>query len=241
MCHQWLAAGVAVFLGVLIVREIVPVLRAGDGDAPLVEGLLGSGLRTWFRVRIEPLVDALLVAGIPADAVTGVQLAISVLCGLAYAAGWPFTGGWLLLTGGTLDVLDGAMARKRDTASPRGAFIDSVVDRYGECAVFLGLAVHFRHGWPLWAVLAAAFGAFMVSYTRARGEGLGVQCAGGMLQRPERYVILGATSMIGSLAAHLVCAPRAASSLLLVGVVAVAVLANVTALQRAVTVVRRLA
>jgi CDP-diacylglycerol--glycerol-3-phosphate 3-phosphatidyltransferase len=241
ICHQWLAAAVTGFVGVLVVREIVPVLRAGDGDARLAEGLLGTGLRAWFRGRIEPLVDALLDAGIDADAVTAVQLATSVLCGLAYARGWLFTGGLLLWAGGTLDVLDGAMARKRGAASPRGAFIDSVVDRYGECAVFLGLAICFRETLALWAVLAAAFGAFMVSYTRARGEGLGVPCAVGLLQRPERYVLLGGTSVIGSLVAHLTCAPRVASALLVGGIVAVAVLANVTALQRGVAIVRRLA
>ncbi len=240
MCHPWLAAGVAGFLGVLIAREIVPVLRSGSDDTPLEHGLLGEGLRRWFRVRVEPLVDVLLDAGVRADAVSAVQLAMSALCGLAYARGWVFTGGWLLLSAGTLDVLDGSMARKRHTASARGAFVDSVVDRYGEAAVFLGLAVRFRGGWPLWAVLAAAFGAFMVSYTRARAEGLGVLCSEGMLQRPERYVILGGASLFGSLAGHLVCAPALSMALLVGGVAAVAVLANVTALQRAATVVRRL-
>ncbi len=241
MCHPWLAAGVAGFLGVVITREIVPVLRRGDVAASPDQGLLGAGLRAWFRERIDPLVDALLAAGIRADWVTAVQLAISVLCGAAYAYGWLFTGGWLLLTGGTFDVLDGSMARKRGAASARGAFVDSVVDRYGECAVFLGLAAYFRDGWTLWAVLAAAFGAFMVSYTRARGEGLGVACAIGLLQRPERYVIIGIGSLIGSLAAHLTCAPAAAYGVLVVGILAVAVLANVTALQRAAAIVRHLA
>jgi CDP-diacylglycerol--glycerol-3-phosphate 3-phosphatidyltransferase len=240
MCHPWLAAGVAVFLGVLIARELVPVIRSGEDGAPLEHGLLGQGLRRWFRARIEPLVDLLLDAGVRADAVSAIQLAMSALCGLTYASGWVFTAGWLLLSAGTLDVLDGSMARKRDTAGPRGAFLDSVVDRYGEAAVFLGLAARFRGGWPLWAVLGAGFGAFMVSYTRARAEGVGVDCSEGMLQRPERYVLIGGASMFGALGAHLVCAPAAAPGLLVAALVAVAVLANVTALQRALTVVRRL-
>jgi len=241
MCHPWLAAGVAGFLAVIITREIVPVLRDGDGDTPLEHGLLGQGLRRWFRGRIDPLVDLLLDAGIRADWVSAVQLAVSVLCGLAYGRGWTFTAGWLLMSAGSLDVLDGAMARKRETAGARGAFVDSVVDRYGEGAVFFGLALRFRAAWPLWAVLAAAFGAFMVSYTRARAEGVGVACSEGMLQRPERYVILGFGSLFGSLAAHLACAPDAATGLLVAALVVVAILANVTALQRAVAVVRRLA
>ncbi len=241
MCHPWLAAGVAGFLGVLIVRELVPAVRHGDGEPSLDRGLLGGGLRAWFRVRVDPLVDALLAIGVRPDAVTAVQLGVSVLCGVAYAHGWLFTAGWLLLTGGSLDVLDGAMARKLGAASARGAFVDSVTDRYGECAVFLGLAMHFRDGWGLYAVLAAAFGAVMVSYTRARGEGLGVTCVVGMLQRPERYVLIGGGSLFGSLGAHLTCTPQAGSVILVTGVVAVALLANATALQRATAIVRQLA
>src|SRR5689334_5187742 len=106
MCHPWLAAGVAGFIGVLVVRELVPAVRHGDGEPLLDRGLLGVGLRTWFRMRIEPLVDALLALGIHPDAITAVQLGVSVICGVAYAAGWLFTAGWLLLTGGSLDVLD---------------------------------------------------------------------------------------------------------------------------------------
>ena len=241
MCHPWLAAGVTGLIGVLLAREIVPVLRRSEPGAPLDHGLLGDGVRAWFRARIEPLVDALLAAGIRADAVTALQLAMSVISGAAYARGWLFTAGWLLLAAGTLDVLDGAMARKGGAASSRGAFIDSVVDRYGEFAVFFGLAVYSRDGWSLWVVLAALFGAFMVSYTRARGEGLGVQCSIGFLQRAERYVIIGGGSLIGTLAAHLACAPTVAYGVLVTGLVAVAILANVTALQRAVAIVRRLA
>ena len=241
MCHPWLAAGVAGFIGVLVVRELVPAVRHGDGEPLLDRGLLGVGLRTWFRTRIDPLVDALLALGIHPDAITAVQLGVSVLCGLAYAAGWLFTAGWLLLTGGSLDVLDGAMARKVGVASPRGAFVDSVTDRYGEGVVFLGLAAHFRDEWGLYAVLAAAFGAFMVSYTRARGESLGASCSGGMLQRPERYVLIGGGSLIGSLGAHVACAPASASAVLVAGIIAVAALANATALQRAAAIVRQLA
>lgn len=241
MCHPWLAAGVTGLIGVLLAREIVPVLRRPEPGAPLDHGLLGDGVRGWFRARIEPLVDTLLAAGIRADAVTALQLVMSVVAGAAYARGGLFTAGWLLLAAGTLDVLDGSMARKGGAASARGAFVDSVVDRYGEFAVFVGLAVYFRHGWSLWAVLAALFGAFMVSYTRARGEGLGVQCSIGFLQRAERYVIIGGGSLFGTLAAHLVCAPAVAYGVLVTGIVVVAILANVTALQRAVTIVRRLA
>jgi CDP-diacylglycerol--glycerol-3-phosphate 3-phosphatidyltransferase len=80
----------------------------------------------------------------------------------------------------------------------------------------------------------------MVSYTRARAEGLYVECKVGFMQRPERYVILGGGSIVASLAAHLVCSTAVLSGVLLMSVLVVAVLANVTALQRAAFVLRQL-
>ncbi len=240
MCHPWLAAGVFAFIGVLIAREVVPVLRQREGfaEAP-ASGLLGTGLRTWFRDRLEPLADTLVRAGVGANAVTGLQLGASVLSALAFGAGWTFTGGWLLIGGGTLDVLDGAIARKEGAAGPRGAFVDSVTDRYGEGAVCLGLAVYFQASWALWAVLAALIGGFMVSYTRARAEALGISCSIGLMQRPERYVLLGGGAIVGTLVGHLTCSPAPASGLLVGSVLLVALLANLTALQRVLYAVRR--
>jgi CDP-diacylglycerol--glycerol-3-phosphate 3-phosphatidyltransferase len=241
MCHPWLATGVAGFMGVVLVRELVPVLLARDAEAPAARtGFLGAAVRAWFRRRLEPLVDYLLAAGVSANLVTGVQLVLSVLCAAAYAVGWLFSAGWLLLASGSLDVIDGAMARKGGVAGPRGAFIDSVVDRYGESAVFIGLAIYFRYDWPLWLVLVAFLGGFMVSYSRARAESLGADCSVGFTQRPERYVILGGGSMFGTLAAHLACDPGVGRGALIVSLVVVAALANLTALQRVVFTVRQL-
>jgi CDP-diacylglycerol--glycerol-3-phosphate 3-phosphatidyltransferase len=243
MCHPWLAAGVTGLIGVLVVRELAPVLVPESDaacDAEATTGFLGGAVRVWFRRRVDPLVEMLLALGVGANAVTAVQLVVSVLCGIAYGAGWVFTAGWLLLTGGALDVIDGGLARRGGAAGPRGAFVDSVVDRYGECAVFFGLAVLFRDGWAHWAVLAAFFGAVMVSYTRARAEGLGVDCRVGLMQRPERYVVLGGGSMISALATHLVCAEAPRHAILVASIGIVALLANMTALQRAAHAVRRL-
>ena len=242
MCHPWLAAGVICFVVVQTFREVSPALRRHGwraGEAP--SGFLGSAVRDWFRARVDPLAESLLRLGVTPNGVTGLQLAGSVVCGVAYAHGWIFTAGWLLIATGTLDVLDGAMARRRGAASPRGAFIDSVVDRYGEFAVFAGLAAYFGGGTAMWLVFAAALGAFMVSYTRARAEGLGAECRVGVMQRPERYVTLGFGSMASVLAAHLVCAPAPRHGILIGSIALVAVLANVTALQRAAFVMRRLA
>jgi phosphatidylglycerophosphate synthase len=161
--------------------------------------------------------------------------------GFAYAQGWMFTAGWILITSGTLDVLDGEMARTQGQAGPRGAFIDSVVDRYGESVVFAGLAAFYRDAWVLWGVLAAWAGAFLVSYTRARAESLGIACQEGLIQRPERYVILGGSSMVSAVVAHLACNPSQGHALVAAGICVLALLANATALQRARGALRRLA
>ena len=240
MCHPWLAAGISCFIGVVLVRELGNLPTGPDGASATDTGLLGPRLRVWYRGRLAPLADALLTWGLTANGVTFSQLAASVVCGVAYAHGWMFTAGWMLLASGTLDILDGEMARRHGAAGPRGAFMDSVVDRYGEAAVFAGLVAFYRDAWVLWAVLAAWLGAFLVSYARARAEGLGVECRGGLLQRPERYVMLGGASIVSALAVQLTCGPRDHHAILAAGICVVAVLANLTAVQRAYATVRKL-
>ncbi len=243
MCHPWLAASVAGFVIALLVHELAPLASAPTpltGSEEQHTGLLGQRLRIWFRARISPLADAFSAVGLTANGVTLSQMVGSVACGLAYASGWMFTAGWTLIACGTLDVVDGEMARRRGEAGPRGAFIDSVVDRYGEGAVFGGLVAFYRDVWVLWAVLAAWLGSYLVSYTRARAESLGVDCREGLLQRPERYVILGLTSMISTIMGHLSCRALDRHGIVVFGILVVAVLANVTAFQRTAATLRRL-
>jgi CDP-diacylglycerol--glycerol-3-phosphate 3-phosphatidyltransferase len=241
MCHPWLAAGVTVFVGAILVRELSPLVGTqSSGGTTRPTGLLGTSLRTWFRKRIAPVAESLMARRIPADAVTLTQLAASLICGVAYAYGWMFTAGWLLFATGTLDVIDGEMARRQGCAGPRGAFIDSVVDRYGESAVFVGLVVFYRDAWMLWAVLGAWAGAFLVSYARARAESLGIECPEGMLQRPERFVILGGSSMASAVAAQWSCTGTQHRGVLAAGLCVLAVLAHATALQRTRQTLRKL-
>lgn len=243
MCHWWLAAGLTGFLTVTLLREIVAVRRApAPIGLPRGTGLLGAKLRQWFRHRIRPLVDLAVASGCSPDVATVLQLASSLACAIAYARAWIFTAGLLLIVSGTLDVLDGEMARSRGREGPRGAYIDSVVDRYGEALVFAGMLALYRNSAVVWMVAAAWAGSFLVSYARARAESLGVTCDEGWMQRPERFVLLGGTSMIGTLVSHLTCNANGDHRLqsLAVAIGAVALLANITALQRVRGTLRRL-
>ena len=153
---------------------------------------------------------------------TGLGLVLSTAAGVAFWRGEFLAAGILMLFGGLCDMLDGAVARRSNTASSFGAFIDSSLDRYAEAAVFIGILLHsFAAGSQVQVFLAllALTGSFMVSYTRARAEGLGLECAVGLMERPERFLVLIVGALLG---------PRWMPYA--IGVLAVT--ANLTALQR---------
>src|SRR6185312_2135475 len=119
---------------------------------------------------------------------------VACVAAVCFALGNFGAGGWLYLLTGILDILDGRIARATGKVSKGGAFFDSVMDRYAELVVFGGLAVFYRQSWAIYVALAAGLGSVMVSYTRARGEALGVQVNIGTMQRPERLFYLGVIS-----------------------------------------------
>ncbi|TMB20862.1 MAG: CDP-alcohol phosphatidyltransferase family protein [Deltaproteobacteria bacterium] len=213
-----------------LARVVVPGVTR-DASAPLV----GPRVRAWYRGVLEPLEDALVGARVHPDALTWAQLAVSVLAGAVFWAGWLFVGGWLTIVAGTLDVLDGGVARRAGVESRRGALVDSLVDRWAEFATFLGLGAFYRDSWVLVPLIVACFGSFMVSYTRARAEGLGVEAQLGRVQRPERYVILGCGAWASDLVAHLTCTltGRPTQVVLAAAIVVLAALSAWTALERA--------
>lgn len=204
------------------------------GQSPL----LGARVRSWYLSYVDVLVGHCATLGIQPTHLSFAQLFLSVLVALAVAKGMLFTGGWLLLMTGTLDIVDGRLARRTNGASLRGAFLDSVIDRYADSLGYVGLAVYFRDSWVLWVALIAMIGSLLVSYTRARAEGLGQSCKVGLLQRPERYVILGFGCIFSVLLARMF-APLvkiSPSFLLALVLLVLAVLVNFTAVQRAVHV-----
>jgi CDP-diacylglycerol--glycerol-3-phosphate 3-phosphatidyltransferase len=152
--------------------------------------------------------------------------------GLLAAEGWFLAAGLCLWLFSLTDTLDGALARATDRVSRFGAFLDSVCDRYAEAAVYFGLVWWYQaNGNTLGVALAylAIVGSLMVSYTRARAEGIGLEAAEvGWFQRPERIIALG----LGLAIAQFVPA------VLLVVLGALALLTTVTVLQRMLHVAR---
>ena len=141
----------------------------------------------------------------------------------------PLWAGVFIVICGISDILDGRVAVRSKRQTLFGAIYDSSLDRYSEFCMYLGLAFHFRVHWGLWLVFLAILGSMMVSYTRARAEGLGIECRLGMMQRAERVVILAAASFIGALFGVFDAAALVALAL-------IAVFSNIAAVQRIVHV-----
>jgi CDP-diacylglycerol--glycerol-3-phosphate 3-phosphatidyltransferase len=151
--------------------------------APVAHGLA--------RLHVSP--NHVTLAGLVAMAGSGVLLGLGSFRSAGVA----------LLVGGLCDMLDGAVARSNGVSSKFGAFFDSTCDRLAELLFFAGLLVYFTRVEPsvLYALLTflAAGGSLLVSYTRARAEGLGIDCAVGMMERPERMVLLLIACFVGGI------------------------------------------
>jgi CDP-diacylglycerol--glycerol-3-phosphate 3-phosphatidyltransferase len=171
---------------------------------------------------LEPVAAGLAGLGVRADHLSALGLAFSIGAGLAFFEGWFRWGAVLVALAGLCDLLDGQIARRTGASSRFGAFIDSTFDRLSEGLVLAGIAGFYISNLvelsldPLlvaqqvargleprtWAAVAltavvALVGSFMVSYTRARAEGLGVQCRVGWFERPERLALLIVAGLFG--------------------------------------------
>ena len=184
--------------------------------------------RKWFA-RSSGLLDgpAALLArhDVPPNTITLAALMVGIFAGGLFALDLrPWAVSAVVLCG-LLDVLDGKVALKADKSTRFGAILDSTLDRYSEFFIYLGLAVHFRNRWPVWIVFFTLLGATMVSYTRAKAESLGIPCRMGVMQRGERIIVITMGALIGS-----ICG--AYDTAMIVSLSLIAVMANITAVQR---------
>lgn len=186
---------------------------------------------------INPLVRAMIKIGMTPNTVTAIGLILNIVAGAIFIygaiygkrgnfsyVGW---GGALILFAGLFDMLDGQVARLGKMSSKYGALFDSVLDRYSELIVFFGICYYLiLQGYFISSLFAfiAIIGSVMVSYIRARAEGLGIECKVGFMQRPERVVITALGAILCGIVNHLL--------LLVISVAFVAVFSNITAISR---------
>ena len=168
--------------------------------------LLPDWLKNGYLKIIDPVANWLVRRGVHPNSITIFGTLCTVAGGVIYATGHISTGGWFLGLTALFDVLDGTVARRSSKSSTFGAFLDSSLDRLADGAVLSGLAVFYAlnpvpHTVPMMAVcLLGLIGAYMTSYVRARAEALGLDAKVGLLQRPERVVLLSAPQAFFGLA-----------------------------------------
>ncbi len=159
--------------------------------------------------------------GVTPNMISFTGFALTIGSAALLATGYLLIGGFILWAAAMLDMVDGTLARLSESESKFGAFLDSTLDRYSESITFLGLAVYYANQnnaqTPLLLIFFTLVGSWAVSYTRARAEGLDIECNVGFLQRPERLVLLIASLILG---------------LVLPVLWLLAIMTNVTAVQR---------
>jgi CDP-diacylglycerol--glycerol-3-phosphate 3-phosphatidyltransferase len=192
--------------------------------------LLGS-LEKPFYTTVNPLVQRLIRAGVRPNTITTIGTGLVLVSAIVYATGHIRLGGLLLLLSGVADTLDGQVARGGAMVTRFGAFYDSTLDRVGDGATFIGIGAFLLTApdvaYRIPAVIlcmVAILASVLVSYARARAEGLGLDCKVGIAQRAERILGLGIASVLFG------AGPRA---LLLEGIVALLAIASlITVVQR---------
>lgn len=165
--------------------------------------LIPTPVRRGFDAVLDPLVRGLIAGRINPNTITTVGTAVLLGSAVAYGYGYIRLGGALLLLSGALDMLDGKVARGGGKITRFGAFYDSTLDRVGEAALYTGITFYFLGGgvsarWfhlAVWITLVAISSGLIVSYARARAEGLGLECKVGIAQRAERILVLGVPTL----------------------------------------------
>jgi CDP-diacylglycerol--glycerol-3-phosphate 3-phosphatidyltransferase len=150
-----------------------------------------------------PVVGILSKSGVTPNALTLINLVLNIIAAYVIAAGYFLLGGVLVLVAGLFDLLDGALARFTKQATRFGAILDSVVDRIAEAAILCGLLIWYipqeEAGLEIVLIFVVLIGSFLISYIRARAEGLGWQCQVGLFTRAERVIVLAIGLLINQI------------------------------------------
>ena len=165
---------------------------------------------------ITPIGNLLARIGIHPNVLSVCGLILSIIAGVMYGMGLFFLASFVVILAGICDTLDGQLARQTGRSSKFGAFFDSTLDRYSDLSLLIGMAWFFSgytvllgfnghsitndsHPWTILFIILAMTGSFMVSYCRARAEGLGLNCNIGVMQRPERIILIVLGSLLSAI------------------------------------------
>lgn len=242
---SWQAWLLVALLGAAVVSMLAYAAsgRGQDQDAASrgTQFLMGAGnfLVHWFLWALAPLDRLALALRLSPDFFNLAGLCFGALSGIAIGAGQLEWGGWAIALGGVSDIMDGRVARARGTSSDYGKFIDATLDRFVEVFALLGFCLFLRpfvYG-PLTAAAALA-GSLLVSYTRARGESVGILCREGLMQRAERLVLMCLACWSDGAIVQALGRPRGSAVLLALGLIAALTL--LTAAHRTLWIAARL-
>ena len=195
-------------------------------------------LQKLIYTLINPIIKGMIKMGITPNMVTTIGFVGNVVAAFLFihasqlmpismGFSWIGWGGAILLFSGLFDMMDGRLARLGNMSTTFGAFWDSTLDRYSELFSLFGITLYLMTASGIWAgviTFLALVGSIMVSYVRARAEGLGIECKVGIMQRPERVVVTALAAIITGMTSNLWW--------LIGGMTLIAVLANITAFWR---------
>ena len=234
------AGALALSLVSMAAYRMTPAGGGSVRDATMRGGsfVLGLWVRDWFYWMTGPLLRASIATHMSPVFYNVLGLLFGLASLVAFATGQLAAGGALVLASGLADAMDGQVARALGVASRAGAFLDSTLDRFVEFATFIGLSIFYRAGLPVAAVVVALGGSMLVSYTRARGESLGVLCKDGLMQRAERMLLLGLGGIIDPTLSGLL--GRAPGTVLFWIIALIGVGTVFTAVSRTIWILRRL-
>ena len=200
--------------------------------------VIPQAIKDGFVRTVGPMARAAIRLGVGPNAITTSGLVVVLAAAVAFGGGAIRLGGALLLFSGLFDILDGQVARLGQRSTAFGAFYDSTLDRIGESALFAGIALYFLRGGvtpdrvaiAVMVAIAALVSSLLVSYTRARAEGLGLECRVGIAARAERILLVAVPALL--------IGPGPNGVVVFWTVVAMAVATAITVVQRVVHVAR---
>ncbi|MDB4961610.1 MAG: pgsA1 [Myxococcales bacterium] len=198
----YLLAPALLLLAVFVIGLVIFVALSASGHDPVVKGakhnqFFGAFWGRYLVWMMTPL-ERLLVGRVSANTITALSLLLCALTGVAAATGHLTGAVWMFAFAGILDALDGRLARLNGEQTTAGALFDSVSDRWGELFAFSGYIWFLRDTSWMLAAVGAIGASQMVSYTRARAEGLGLNLHGGVMQRAERVVLTAAGTLVAA-------------------------------------------